>query len=101
MEFAPRLAERLKTGCVTEATRLELDAEKKFVLMERITYGGNLAETHKSRSNPQIATIAKGLFSPIPADSSRKGEIVKVEPKTKPTATKILETKPKWRKVFA
>lgn len=98
LEFAPRLAERLKTGCVTETTRLELDAEKKSVLMDRVTYGGNLAETHISRSKPQIATIAKGLFSPNPADSSRKGEIVKVEPKIKPPTTKVLETKPKTAK---
>jgi electron transfer flavoprotein alpha subunit len=98
LEFAPRLAERLKTGCVTEATRLELDAEKKLVLMDRVTYGGNLTETHISKSKPQIATIAKGLFSPLPADTSRKGEIVKVEPKTKPPTTKVLETKPKSAK---
>jgi electron transfer flavoprotein alpha subunit len=98
LEFAPRLAERLKTGCVTESTRLELDAEKKSVLMDRVTYGGNLVETHISRSKPQIATIAKGLFSPIPADSSRKGEIVKVEPKIKPLTTKVLEINAKSAK---
>jgi electron transfer flavoprotein alpha subunit len=98
LEFAPRLAERLKTGCVTESTRLEPDADKGFVLMDRVTYGGNLTETHISRSKPQIATIAKGLFSPIPADSLRKGEIVKVEPKVKPSTTKILETRPKTAK---
>jgi electron transfer flavoprotein alpha subunit len=95
LDFAPRLAERLKTGCVTEVTRLELDAEKKFVLMDRVTYGGNLVETHISKSKPQIATIAKGMFSPIAVDSSRKGEILKVEPKTKPQTTRILETKTK------
>jgi electron transfer flavoprotein alpha subunit len=77
---------------------LELDAEKKLVLVDRVTYGGNLTETHISRSKPQIATVAKGLFSPIPADSSRKGEIVKVEPKIKPPTTKVLETKPKTAK---
>jgi electron transfer flavoprotein alpha subunit len=95
LEFAPRLAERLKTGCVTETTRLELDAEKNFVLMDRVTYGGNLVETHISRSKPQIATIPKGLFSSIPADPARKGEILKVEPKINPPTTKVLETKPK------
>lgn len=98
LEFAPRLAERLKTGCVTEAIRLELDAEKKFVLMDRVTYGGNLVETHISRSKPQIATVAKGLFSPMQADSSRKGEIVKSEPTIKPSTIKVLETKAKSAK---
>jgi electron transfer flavoprotein alpha subunit len=98
LEFAPRLAERLKTGCVTEVSRLDLDAEKKFVLMDRVTYGGNLVETHISRLKPQIATVAKGIFSPIPADTSRKGEIVKFQPQIKPSTTKVLETKLKTAK---
>ncbi len=95
LEFAPRLAERLKTGCVTEATRLELDAEKKYLLMDRVTWGGNLVETHISKTKPQIATVAKGLFSPNPPDPTRKGEVIKVEPKFKPPSTRLVETKPK------
>jgi electron transfer flavoprotein alpha subunit len=98
LEFAPRLAERLKTGCVTEATRLELDAEKKVLLVDRVSWGGNLVETHISRAKPQIATVARGLFTPITPDSARKGEVVKVEPKFKPASTKLVETKPKTAK---
>ena len=95
LELAPRLAERLKTGCVTEVTRIELDADKKFLLMERVTMGGNLIETHISRSRPQIATVPKGLFSQTPPDLSRKGEIIVAEPSIKSPATKLLEKKPK------
>ncbi len=95
LEFAPRLAERLKTACVTEATKLEPDAEKKDVLIDRVTWGGNLVETQISKSKPQIATIPKGLFSPLGADASRKGDVVKVEPKIKPPSTRLIETKPK------
>ena len=98
LEFAPRLAERLKTGCVTEATRLELDADKKFLLMDRVTCGGNITETQISKAKPQIATVAKGLSSSIPADSSRKGQIVQVEAKFKPPNTRVVETKPKSAK---
>jgi electron transfer flavoprotein alpha subunit len=98
LEFAPRLAERLKTGCVTEATRLELDAEKKYLLMDRVTSGGNLTETNISKAKPQIATVARGLNAALPPDTSRKGEVVKVEPKFKPPTTRILETKPKTAK---
>jgi electron transfer flavoprotein alpha subunit len=98
LEFAPRLAERLKTGCVTEATRLELDADKKFLLVDRVSWGGNLVETHISKAKPQIATIARGLFTPITPDGSRKGEVVKVEPKFKPPSTKLVERKPKTAK---
>jgi len=98
LEFAPRLAERLKTGCATEAARLELDAEKKVLVMDRVTWGGNLTETHISKATPQIATVPKGLYSPIPADGSRTGEIVKVEAKFKPPNTRLVETKPKTAK---
>jgi len=95
LEFAPRLSERLKTGCVTEATRLEFDAEKKFLLMDRVTLGGNLVETQICRSTPQMATVPRGIFAPLTADSTREGEIVKVDPKVKPSTTKLLESRPK------
>jgi len=98
LEFAPRLAERLKTGCVTEVTKLEVDPEKKIVLMDRLTYGGNLVETQISKSRPQIATIAKGICTALQADSSRKGEVVKFDPPTRPATIKILEAKPKTAK---
>ena len=81
LELAPRLAERLKTGCVTEVTKIELDADKKFLLMDRVSMGGNLVETHISRSKPQIATVPKGLFSQNSHDTSRKGQIITAEPK--------------------
>jgi electron transfer flavoprotein alpha subunit len=99
LEFAPRLAERLKTGCVTEATRLELDAEKEFVLMDRVTFGGNLVETHICKAKPQIAIIPKGISTALPADPARKGAVIKQEPKVEPASTRLLETKPKASKV--
>lgn len=95
LEFAPRLAERVKTGCVTESTKLEPDAEKKSVVADRVTWGGNLVETHLSKAKPQIATIPKGLFSPMQPDAARKGEVVKVEPNIKPPSTRLIETRPK------
>jgi len=98
LEFAPRLAERLKTGCATEVIRIELDSEKKFMLMDRVTCGGNIVETHISRSKPQIATIPKGLFSPLPADQSRKGEVIRIEPKIMPPNTQLLERRSKMAK---
>ena len=98
MEFAPRLAERLKTGCVTEASRLELDAEKRYVLMDRLTFGGNAVETQISRTKPQIATISRGLFPAAERDQSRKGTVLEISPKIQPSTTKILETKQKVAK---
>ena len=98
LELAPRLAERLKTGCVTEVTRIELDADKKFLLMDRVTWGGNIVETQISRTKPQIATVPKGLFTPLAPDKSRKSQIVKARPKIKSPSTKVLERRPKEAK---
>ena len=98
LELAPRLAERLKTSCITEVTKIELDADRKLLLMDRVTMGGNLMETHVSRSKPQIATVPKGLFSQNHPDSSRKGQIIVVEPTLKPPATRLLEKKAKGAK---
>jgi electron transfer flavoprotein alpha subunit len=95
LEFAPRLAERLKTGCVTEVTRIELDADKKFLLMDRVTMGGNIIETHISRSKPQIATVPKGLFAKSTPGPSHKGQVITAQPKIRPPTTKLLEKKSK------
>jgi electron transfer flavoprotein alpha subunit len=95
LELAPRLAERLKTGCVTEVTGIELDADKKFLLLDRVTMGGNLVETHTSRSKPQIATVPKGLFAKSTPDPSHKGQVIIAEPRIKSPTTKLLEKKSK------
>jgi electron transfer flavoprotein alpha subunit len=95
LELAPRLAERMKTCCVTEVAKIELDADKNFLLMDRVTMGGNLVETHISRSKPQIATVPRGLFSQNAPDPSRKGQVIIADPKIKPPATHLLEKKPK------
>ena len=98
LELAPRLAERLKTGCVSEVVKIELDADRKFLLMDRVTMGGNLVETHIIRSKPQIATVPKGLFPQNPSDPSRKGQIIAEEPDIKPPTTNLLEERPKEAK---
>ena len=95
LELAPRLAERLKTGCVTEVTRLELDADKKLLLMDRVTWGGNIIETQITRTKPQIATVPKGLFASLAPDTFRKSQIIKARPKIRPSSTKVLECRPK------
>jgi electron transfer flavoprotein alpha subunit len=67
--------------------------------MDRMTWGGNLTETHISRIKPQIATVAKGLFSSLPTDDSRKGQVIQIEPQFKAPCTKLLEKKPKAKGV--
>lgn len=95
LELAARLAERLKTGCCTECSKLDIDIEKKCVVVDRLILGGNITETLTVRSKPQIFTLPKGVFQPLGKDPSRTGEIVKVQPKLTESPVKVLERKPK------
>ncbi|MCJ7456651.1 electron transfer flavoprotein subunit alpha/FixB family protein [Candidatus Bathyarchaeota archaeon] len=95
LELAARLAERLKTGCCTECSKLDIDIEKKCVVVDRLILGGNITETLTVRSKPQIFTLPKGVFQPLGKDPSRTGEIVKVQPKLTESPVKVLDRKPK------
>lgn len=95
LELAARVAERLKTGCCTECSKLDIDAEKKCVVADRLILGGNITETLMIRSKPQIFTLPKGVFQPLAKDASRTGEIIQVQPKTTESPVKVLERKPK------
>ena len=91
LELAPRLAERLKTAYVTRAIKLEPDADKEFILIDRLSQEGTTVETLVARIKPQIVTVTKGTFSPTHANSSRSGTIINVNPEIKNSTTKILK----------
>jgi len=91
LELAPRLAERLKTGYVAHAIKLEPDADKEFILIDRLSQQGTTVETQVSRIKPQIVTVTRGTFPPTHASSSRSGTIINVNPEIKNSTTKILK----------
>ena len=95
LELAPRLAERLKTGCCTECSKLDIDSEKKCVVVDRLVLGGNITEALIIRSRPQIFTLPKGVFQPLSRDPNRTGDIVQVQPKITESPVKVLDQKPK------
>jgi electron transfer flavoprotein alpha subunit len=95
LELAARLAERLKTGCLTDCSKLDVHPEKKCVVADRLILGGNITETLIVRSKPQILTLPKGVFQPLGKDPSRTGEIVQAQTKKTESPVRILERKPK------
>lgn len=95
LELAPRLAERLKTGCCSECLRMDVDEEKKCVVADRLVLGGNMTETLIIRPRPQIFTVPRGVFQPLSKDQSRTGEIIQVEPKIGEYPVRLLDRKPK------
>ncbi|MFI3174884.1 MAG: electron transfer flavoprotein subunit alpha/FixB family protein [Bacillota bacterium] len=94
-DVAPRVASRVKTGLVADTTGLrmaktdeELAKEKamgcedptRALLMTRPAFGGNLMATLMCpRTKPQMATVRAGVMKRIEKDTSRKGELDKMD----------------------
>ena len=73
-ELAPLVAARLETGLTAHCIDLVLDEDRN--LEQRIpAYGGLLSIICPER-RPQMATIAKGVFSAPEPDETRTGEII-------------------------
>ena len=90
--LAARLATRLEAGCVPDCNRLSVD-EKRRLVGERITYGGNAAAKITFKAKPQIATVpARAFEKPEPKDHS--GQLVKLDVKIEEAKTETVDVKP-------
>jgi electron transfer flavoprotein alpha subunit len=88
-ELAGRVAARLNTGC-------EMDCIKTYInngrlIIERVVYSGNAVSTIEFQSEPCIITIPPRLHDPLPADKSRKGQVLNKKYHVKPSSIKILK----------
>ncbi len=63
-EVAPRLAVKLKTGCITECTGFEV-SENGEITFKRIIFGGIATGLFGMRSEPAICTVKHELFEPF------------------------------------
>ena len=90
--LAARLATRLDAGCVPDCTRLSVD-EKRRLIGERITYGGNAIAKVTFKSTPQIATVPSRAFEK-PEKKDRNGQVVKLDFKIEQPKTEVMERKP-------
>ncbi|MDY0280094.1 MAG: electron transfer flavoprotein subunit alpha/FixB family protein [Salinivirgaceae bacterium] len=78
-DLGPRLSARLGTGLTADCTKLEISEEKEL-LMTRPAFGGNLMATIVCKEHrPQMSTVRAGVMRKLPADNSRKGEVIKIE----------------------
>jgi len=77
-DLAPRIAARIATGLTADCTSLDIDPEKKNLLMTRPAFGGNLMATIACESHrPQIATVRPGVFERLPK-TAKTGEVQKI-----------------------
>ncbi len=93
-DLAPRVAARINAGLTADATKIEMDPEKKdeaLLLVTRPTFGGNLFGTIVCPdTRPQMATIRPNVFSMDAPDANRSGEIVEFTPEFNDTDAKVI-----------
>lgn len=89
-DYAPRLAARLATGCVTDVTAIETEGDK--ILFTRPAYGGTVLEKVEVSAKPAVATVRSGSFTKVTAGAAAAVETVAVQLADDAVKAKIAET---------
>ena len=87
-ELAPRLAQKLSAGCVTDATGLSLQDGR--LVTERRALGGNTVSTETITSPQQVIAVMPRLFDAQPGGEG-VGEVVQVPLELEPSTTRLVE----------
>ena len=73
----PLLYAKLGCGLTADCTELSIDPESKRLLQTRPAIGGNIMANIKTRGrDPQMCTVRPKSKRPLPADASRRGEVL-------------------------
>jgi electron transfer flavoprotein alpha subunit len=76
-DLAPRVAARLKTGCMADATKLDIDREMRLIVATKPFLGRNLmADIICPHHRPQIVTVRPGILERQVPDESRQGDLI-------------------------
>jgi electron transfer flavoprotein alpha subunit len=77
-ELAPLVASRLGTGLTAHCTDLVINEDQ--ILDQRVPAYGGLISIMCPEKRPQMATVARGVFSTPPLNSDRVGEVLPIFP---------------------
>jgi electron transfer flavoprotein alpha subunit len=91
-ELAPRLAQKLSAGCVTDAIGLSLQDGR--LVAERRALGGNTISAEAITSPQQVIAVTPKLFD-AELGGTGAGELVEVALALEPPATRLVERQPK------
>ena len=91
-ELAPRLAQKLSAGCVTDAISLTVQDER--LVIERRALGGNTVSASVITSPQQVIAVMPKLYDAEPGEAGA-GEVVNVDLTLDPPATRLVERRPK------
>lgn len=91
-ELAPRLAQKLSAGCVTDAIGLSLQDDR--LVAERRALGGNTVSVEAIASPQQVIAVMPKLFDAEPGGTGA-GELIEAALTLEPPATRLVERRPK------
>lgn len=94
-EVAPRIAQRLGVGCVTDCIDFSLEQEQ--LIIKRFVLGGRFIATQRFFRELQIVTVPPWRFGKK-LDTARTGEIIKTSPELAEPSVQVLEIKNKTTK---
>lgn len=94
-EVFPRLAQRLGTGLVADASELDLDENERLLIATRASFGGRaFASVTCPKARPQMATVHPNAFGEAEPDASREGEVERIEVVTSERRVRLVSTSP-------
>lgn len=104
-DLAPRIAARCNTGLTADVTSLEIELkdDTPLLLVTRPAFGGNLfAQIVCENNRPQMATIRPKVFTKLPKDANRIGEVIEhnTELTSEDINTKVLKIIKKEQKTI-
>ncbi len=75
--LASRVAVPLRAGLTADCTDLAICQETRHLIQTRPAFGGNImAMITTPETRPQMSTVRPHVMKPLPADPTRKGEVV-------------------------
>jgi len=95
LELAARTAARLGVGCITGVNSIEVDVEKRLLLMRRLAYGGVAVSLESCKFKPQMATVAPRAFEKATKVAGRVGKVIQEEVKIKEAPVELIDVKRK------
>ncbi len=91
--FLPRVAVRIRAGLTADCTSLEIEENSRNFLQIRPAFGGNIMATIICpERRPQMATVRPRVMKVGEYNPDRQGEIIKIDPPSNQTKTRVLET---------
>ena len=98
-EVASRLAQKLETGCITDATGLRVENDQ--LIATRYALGGNTISTEVIRSmgspggDLQVIAVMPQTFEATPLGTENSGQVIEITLKLTPSPVKTVERRAK------